>query len=94
MSVIERSILATDLAQHFKILPDISDLAGRCRSTLKQADLGSPRDRFTLQALMMTGADLGAVTKPWKVITWGENFLICSVRVPAVCRIVSRFTST
>ncbi len=58
LSVIERCILATDLAQHFRHLPDITDLAARCRRDRKQANLACDKDRHTLQALLMTAADL------------------------------------
>jgi len=66
ISVIERSILATDLAHHFKISSKIRALAqsGPSAANLVSADSD---DRRVLQASLMTGCDLAAVTKPWSV---------------------------
>jgi len=62
LSVIERSILATDLAVHFRHLPKIKALAAKGRGWKSSLD-----DLHTLQSLLMTAADLGAATKPWEV---------------------------
>ena len=66
ISVIERSILATDLAHHFKISSKIRALAqsGPSAANLVSAD---SEDRRILQAALITGCDLAAVTKPWTV---------------------------
>lgn len=61
--VIERSILATDLAQHFRHASEIHALA----SAPGGASMDDCEQRATLQHLMMTAADLGAITKPWEL---------------------------
>lgn len=65
LSVIERCILATDLAQHFKSFGQVHDLALVAKKCLNLADNES--HRVQVQGLMMTAADLGASTKPWHV---------------------------
>lgn len=68
--MIERSILATDLALHFRDAPAMTTLAsnvqqsqGRLRDLLD----GHPENKALVQGALMTAADLGAVTKPWDV---------------------------
>ena len=61
--MIERSILATDLAIHFREAKNIRSLADMASSN--NLDLGDESARRTLQTAMMTAADLGAVSKPW-----------------------------
>ena len=62
LSVIERCILATDLAHHFRHAKQIHEMAANAdASNLK------PGEKDLLQCLLMTGSDLGAVSKPWKV---------------------------
>ncbi len=64
LSVIERCILATDLAQHFKHAGEVSALA----SAPSSLDLAhNARHRALVQSTLMTAADLGAITKPWHV---------------------------
>ena len=75
ISVIERSILATDLAHHFKINSKIRALAQSAApssssySSSYMVDIVSAdsEDRRILQAALITGCDLAAVTKPWTV---------------------------
>lgn len=62
LTVIESSILATDLALHFRQAPSLRALAANVNSNLKDAN-----NRTLLQNGLMTAADLGAVTKPWPV---------------------------
>ena len=68
--MIERSILATDLALHFKDAPAVSAMATdvhQLPDLLAQRVSGNLQDKQLLQAAMMTTADLGAATKPWEV---------------------------
>ena len=69
MAVIERSILATDLALHFRDAPVLHALSERVlQSPEKLAQLiKDPNHRQLLQAGMMTSSDLGNAAKPWKV---------------------------
>ncbi len=67
--MIERSILATDLAHHFRSASKIRSLANRQHHADLPSDLVSAdtEDRRLLQCALMTGADLAAVTKPWEL---------------------------
>jgi hypothetical protein len=66
ISVIERSILATDLAHHFKMASGIRALANSASARSNALDLTvDSEQRQLIQCALMTGADLGAVTKPW-----------------------------
>ena len=67
LGVIERSILATDLATHFRAASDISALANEAEAAGLAILNGLGGRRHRLQSLLMTAADLGAATKPWKV---------------------------
>ena len=64
--------MATDLAHHFKISSKIRALAQSAQppsspsSTLDIVSADS-EERRILQAALMTGCDLAAVTKPWSV---------------------------
>ena len=66
--MIERSILATDLAHHFKISSKIRALVQSAPPS-SNVDIVSAdtEERRILQAALMTGCDLAAVTKPWSV---------------------------
>jgi len=64
LNVIEEAILATDLALHFKHLGNLKMVANRGPKGINWED---PGDIKTIRAALMTGADLGASTKPWKV---------------------------
>lgn len=68
LAVIERSILATDLALHFRDAPALSTLS----SNINQSDTlfqelieNNDANRQLLQAGMMTAADLGHAVRPW-----------------------------
>lgn len=68
--MIERSILATDLALHFKEAPALSALAqlvNQSDEALANMSKSEASKKHLLQAGMMTAADLGAATKPWQV---------------------------
>lgn len=68
LAVIERSILATDLALHFKDAPALSAMAAEVhRSPDPLSQRLNAHAKHLLQAAMMTTADLGAATKPWEV---------------------------
>ncbi len=69
MAVIERSILATDLALHFRDAPALSALASAVQSQdhLKMLLAEKSENKALLQSGLMTAADLGAVTKPWNI---------------------------
>ena len=61
--MIEAAILATDLSLHFGNLKQLQQLEAGGGAAL---DLADPASRSTLQAALMTAADLGATTKPWE----------------------------
>ena len=61
LSVIEHSILATDLALHFSNLPRLNKLA-----ETGGIDWTNTEKVNVLTASLMTAADLGATTKPWE----------------------------
>ena len=68
--MIERSILATDLALHFRDAPALSTLASKinqCPEKLETLLEENPKGKHLMQAGMMTAADLGNATKPWDV---------------------------
>ena len=70
MAVIERSILATDLALHFRDAPALTSLASKVRQSPEQLYKLLEEDtkhRQLLQAGIMTSSDLAAATKPWEV---------------------------
>jgi len=60
MSVIEHSILATDLALHFSNLKSLKNMAEN-----KEVNWSSNEDINMVTAALMTASDLGAMTKPW-----------------------------
>ena len=60
MSVIEHSILATDLALHFSNLKSLKNMAEN-----KEVNWSSNEDISMVTAALMTASDLGAMTKPW-----------------------------
>ena len=71
LAVIERSILATDLALHFKDASALSTLADKVQHQSPESLVQHLKSNFQakalLQAAMMSSADLGASTKPWDV---------------------------
>ena len=70
LAVIERSILATDLALHFRDAPALAKLAtniNQCPERLDSLIEGNLQAKHLMQAGMMTAADLGNATKPWEV---------------------------
>ena len=66
MNVIERSILATDLAHHFKMAAEIRGLSQKVSTSKLSLDFDSP-DKIVLEHSLMTAADLAATCKPWAV---------------------------
>ena len=66
--MIERSILATDLALHFQIAPALTTLASNVRQSpeVLQKLVQDPKNLHLLQAGIMTSSDLGNATKPWE----------------------------
>ena len=80
MAVIERSILATDLALHFRDAPALTSLASKVRQSPEQLYKLLEEDtkhRQLLQAGIMTSSDLAAATKPWEVqfVKYNTKFL-------------------
>jgi len=64
LSVIEEAILATDLSLHFAHLGRLKNLASEGPTGVDWAN----KDTVSVMtAALMTGADLGATTKPWKI---------------------------
>lgn len=70
LSLLERCILATDLAIHFRKAQAIRALANE-----QQLDWSNVDHKSLLQSAMMTAADLAAITKPWKVHFHTSNLL-------------------
>jgi len=64
LNVIEEAILATDLALHFKHLASLKMVAKKGPTGI---NWNEARDVKIIRSALMTGADLGASTKPWKV---------------------------
>ena len=64
LCVIEEAILATDLSLHFAHLGRLKQLAGGGPAGV---DWGSREKVSVITAALMTAADLGATTKPWKI---------------------------
>ncbi|TRY74606.1 hypothetical protein TCAL_00771, partial [Tigriopus californicus] len=62
ISVLEDSILATDLAVYFRRRNETFGLVDS-----KELDWSSDNHRSLLRGLMMTAADLAAITKPWPI---------------------------
>ncbi|XP_059093820.1 cGMP-specific 3',5'-cyclic phosphodiesterase-like [Tigriopus californicus] len=71
LSLLERCILATDLAIHFRKAQAIRALA----NDEQQLDWSNADHKSLLQSAMMTAADLAAITKPWKVHFHTSNLL-------------------
>jgi len=71
LAVIERSILATDLALHFRDAQALSKLATSISQCPNKLDAliteENSQSKHLMQAGMMTAADLGNATKPWEV---------------------------
>ena len=68
--MIERSILATDLALHFRDAPALATLStniNQCPGKLENLIERNLQGKHLMQAGMMTAADLGNATKPWEV---------------------------
>jgi len=62
VSVLEDSILATDLAVYFKRRTDTFKLLKS-----NSLDWSQPQHRSLMRGLLMTACDLGAITKPWEI---------------------------
>ena len=68
--MIERSILATDLALHFRDKDAMSELAININQSPEKLEKMIEKDlegKHLLQAGLMTAADLGNAFKPWEV---------------------------
>merc|ERR1712127_194607 len=63
LAVVEEAILATDLSLHFAHLGRLKNLAEQGTKGLDWSDRGVVS---VATAALMTGADLGATTKPWE----------------------------
>ncbi|XP_070535432.1 dual 3',5'-cyclic-AMP and -GMP phosphodiesterase 11A-like [Ptychodera flava] len=62
MKLLKHAILATDLAQYFKLRNTFTTLT---ESSQYNWELKEHRD--TLRAMLMTACDVGAITKPWEI---------------------------
>lgn len=60
LDLIRDIILATDIAHHLRIMPDLQAMASN------GYDRGQPEHRSLLLCLLMTAADLSDQTKPWR----------------------------
>ena len=88
--MIERSILATDLALHFRDAPALSKLAtnvNQCPGKLEILIEKDLQGKHLMQAGMMTAADLGNATKPWEVHYYVSQLIAEEFWTQGWCRI-------